>query len=200
LGLVSMPTELPDTMVVHRERLMDEYAGGILRDRARYPGVGHRWVQDSVERLRKTLEEVNTRAEAVMAYELERLHPQDVSPGERIHWAVLAARLGKEVEKWHQATQESLDYVYQRVMLIHLMWTDCQGWGRARPYLEECMQALIEQAATIYTTDAVAAMQHVYDDLRKPPWANLAGWTEDGDSEDNQEKADEPIDALPSGQ
>jgi hypothetical protein len=88
LGLFRMPTELPDTMAAHRERLMDEYAGEVLRARARYPGVGHRWVQDSIERLRKTLEEVDTRAEAVMTYELERLNPQDVSPGERIRWAV----------------------------------------------------------------------------------------------------------------
>lgn len=197
LGLFSMPTELPDSMTAHRERLMDEYAGEVLRARARYPGVGHRWVQDSVERLRKTLEEVDTRAEAVMTYELERQNPQDVSPSERIRWAALAARLGKEVEKWHQATQESLDYVYQRVMLIHLMWTDCRGWGRVRPYLEECLQALIEQAATTYTTDAVAAVQRVYDELRKPPWAGLANWWTEGGGADNQEKTDEPVDALP---
>lgn len=78
LGLFQMPVDLPATMAAHRQQLMDEYGGDVLRARARYPAVGHRWIQDSVKRLEDALKEVNTRSESVMEYELARLDPSGV--------------------------------------------------------------------------------------------------------------------------
>lgn len=111
--LLSRPTDLPDAMAAHREQLMNEYVADVLRARARDKDVGHRWVNTSVERLRKALEEVDTRAEAVMLYELTRLNPSEVKPEERIRWAMLAVRLGKEIDKWLATTEEPLPFVYQ---------------------------------------------------------------------------------------
>jgi hypothetical protein len=189
LGILSRSAELPASMANYRQQIMEEYAGDVLRVRARFPGVGHLWVRDSLKQLDQALEEVNTRAEAVMVYELARLDPTDVEPHERIRWAVLATRLGKEIEKWFLAVEESLAYIYQRAALVYLLWTECRGWGPARPFLEKRMQALIEQAETIYTADGLAALRLLYDDLRRPPWNNLSSLldkeeaeTEDGDA------------------
>ncbi|MCR4404987.1 MAG: hypothetical protein NUW06_06940 [Candidatus Acetothermia bacterium] len=173
LGVFQMPVNLPDQMAAHRLKLMEEYAGEVLRARARFPTVGHRWVRDSAERLEKALEEVSTRAEAVMTYELARLSPKDVEPEERLRWAALAARLGEEVEKWYAAAEEQMSYIYQRAALAYLLWTECSGFGPARSFLEKRLQALIAEAEAVYTADGVAALREVYDELRRPPWARL---------------------------
>lgn len=173
LGIFQSPTELPEAMAAHRQQLMDEHARDVLRARARFPTVGRPWIQDSLKQLERALEEINTRAEAVMEYELARLDPAGMEPPERIRWAVLAARLGKEVEKWYQAAEEPLAYIYQRAALVCLLWGECRGWGRARPFLEKRLEALIEQAETTYTADGVAALRLLYDDLRRPRWGNL---------------------------
>jgi hypothetical protein len=173
LGISRMPTDLPDAMVAHRERLMDEHASGALRGRARFPDVGHRWVRDSIEQLRKVLEEVDTRAEAVMEYELRRLGPSEIEPAERVRWAALAVRLGFEFEKWCAAAEEPLAYLHQRAALLWHLWNACHGWGRARPFLEGRFKAVIEQAGAVYTPDGVAALQHVYDELYQDRWDRL---------------------------
>lgn len=80
LGIFQSPVELPEAMAAHRQQLMDEYAGDVLRARACFPAVGHLWIKDSLKQLEQALEEVNTRAEAVMSYELARLEPADVGP------------------------------------------------------------------------------------------------------------------------
>ncbi len=72
--LLSRPTDLPDAMAIHRGHLMDEHVIDVLHARARDSSVGHRWVHASVERLQQALEEVDTRAEAVMLYEFSRRH------------------------------------------------------------------------------------------------------------------------------
>ena len=174
LGIFQMPADLPASMAAHRQQLMDEHGTAVLRARARYPTVGHRWLRDSVTQLEKALQEVNTRAEAVMEYELTRLDPADVKPDDRIRWAALAVRLGKEVEKWCLAAEEPLAYIYQRAALAWLLWTECRGWGPARPLLENRLQAYIEQARTTYTADGVDTLQMLYDDLHRPPWSSLA--------------------------
>ncbi|MCD5408891.1 hypothetical protein LR090_06710 [Candidatus Bipolaricaulota bacterium] len=189
LGIFQHPVELPEAMAAHRQRLMEEYAGEVLRARACYPTVGHRWVRDSVERLEKALQEVSSRAEAVMAYELARLDPAEVVPKERLRWAALAVRLGKEVEKWHAAAEEALPYVYQRAALAWLLWTECRGWGPARPLLERRLQALIEQAETVYTADGVAALRLIYDDLRQLPWESRDSLPAEGRTEEEDETA-----------
>jgi hypothetical protein len=168
LGIFQYPVELPAAMAVHRQQLVEEYAGETLRARSRFPAVGHHWIRDSVQQLEKALEEVSTRAEAVMEYELARLTPADVAPPERLRWAALAARLGRELEKWYPAAEEPLAYVYQRASLVCLLWFECQGWGPACPFLEQRLQVLIEQAQPIYTADGVAALRLVYEDLRRP--------------------------------
>lgn len=173
LGIFQSPVELPEAMAAHRHQLMDEYAGDALRARACFPAVGHLWIRDSLKQLEQALEEVNTRAEAVMSYELARLEPADVGPTECIRWAALATRLGEAVEKWCLAAEEPLAYIYQRAALAWLLWTECRGWGPARPFLEKRLQALIEEAKTIYTADGLAALRLVYDDLRQPPWDGL---------------------------
>lgn len=170
LGSSQSLVELPDSMADHRRRLIDEYGAAVLRARARFPAVGHLWVRDSVQQLEKALQEVNTRAEAVMAYELARLDPADMEPNERIRWAALAVRLGKEVEKWCLAAEEPLAYLYQRAALAYLLWDECRGWGLARPFLEKRLQAFIEQAETIYTADGRTALQRLYDDRHRSPW------------------------------
>jgi hypothetical protein len=186
LGIFQMPTDLPAAMAAHRERLMAEYASGVLRSRARFPAVGHRWIQDSVEAVRKALEEVNTRAEAVMAYELGRLDPAAVEPPERIRWAALAVRLGVEFEKWCAAAEEPLPYLYQRAALFYHLWVGCQGFSRARPFMERRFQAIIEQARAVYTADGVAALQHIYDDLHRSPWDRLPGLMDGDETEEGE--------------
>ncbi len=186
LGIFQMPTDLPAAMAEHRQRLMAEHAGGVLRGRARFPAVGYKWIQDSVEAVRKALEEVNTRAEAVMEYELGRLDPAAVEPPERIRWAALAVRLGVEFEKWCAAAEEPLPYLYQRAALFDQLWVGCQGFSRARPFMEQRFQAIIEQARAVYTADGVAALQHIYDDLHRSPWDRLPGLI-DGDEREEGE-------------
>ena len=173
LRLLSRPTDLPDAMATHRQILMDEHVADVLRARARDANVGHRWVSASVERLQKALEEVDTRAEAVMLYELTRLNPAEVKLEERTRWAMLAARLGKEIAKWLDATEEPLTFLYQRFALASLAWNECAGMGPARPILEKKLRGLIEQAKEIYTVDAVDALKLAYKDLHRSPWDRL---------------------------
>ena len=173
LGIRQMPTDLPAAMAAHREQLMQEHAGGVLAGRARFPAVGYKWIQDSGEAVRKALEEVNTRSEAVMEYELGRLDPATVEPAERVRWAALAVRLGVEFEKWCAAAEEPLPHLYQRAALYYHLWTACHGFSRARPFMEQRFQALIEQARTVYTADGAAALQHISDDLHRSPWDRL---------------------------
>ena len=191
LGIFQMSIDLPAAMAAHRERLMAEHAGSVLRGRARFPAVGHKWIQDSVEAVRKALEEVSTRAEAVMAYELGRLDPAAVGPPERVRWAALAVRLGVEFEKWCAAAEAPLPYLYQRVALFYHLWTGCQGFSRARPFMEQRLQAIIEQARAVYTADGVAALQHIYDDLHHSPWDRLSGLLDDEEREDKVREDDE---------
>jgi hypothetical protein len=195
LGIFQMPTDLPAAMAAHRERLMAEHANSVLRGRARFPAVGHKWTQDSVEAVRKALEEVNTRAEAVMAYELGRLDPAAIEPPERIRWAALAVRLGVEFEKWCAAAEEPLPYLYQRAALFDHLWLDCQGLSRARPFMEQRLRAIIEQAGAIYTADGVAAIQHIYDDLHRSPWDHLPALMDD---EEREEREPESLSDVPS--
>jgi hypothetical protein len=190
LGVFQMPTDLPAAMAAHRERLMAEHANSVLRGRARFPAVGHKWIQDSVEAVRKALEEVGTRAEAVMAYELGRLDPATIEPPERIRWAALAVRLGVEFEKWCIAAEEPLPYLYQRAALFYHLWLDCQGLSRARPFMGQRLLAIIEQAGTIYTADGIAALQHIYDDLHRSPWDRLPVLM---DGEESEEGEPEPL-------
>lgn len=173
LHLLSRPTDLPDAMAAHRQQLMDEHVAAVLRARARDANVGHRWVNASVERLQKALEEVDTRAEAVMLYELTRLNPAEVKLEERTRWAMLAARLGKEMDKWLDAAEEPLTFLYQRFALACLAWNECQGMGPARPILEKKLRALIEQAKGIYTADAVDALKLAFKDLHQSPLDRL---------------------------
>jgi hypothetical protein len=190
LGVFQMPTDLPAAMAAHRERLMAEHANSVLRGRARFPAVGHKWIQDSVEAVRKALEEVDTRAEAVMAYELGRLDPATIEPPERIRWAALAVRLGVEFEKWCIAAEEPLPYLYQRAALFYHLWLDCQGLSRARPFMGQRLRAIIEQAGAIYTADGIAALQHIYDDLHRSPWDRLPVLM---DGEESEEGDPEPL-------
>ena len=184
LEVFQSPVELPVSMAAHRKQLVDEYAAAVLYNRAQFPTVGHLWVRDSLKRLERALEEVNTRAEAVMAYELARLDPADVEPNKRLRWAVLAVRLGKEIEKWYTAAGEPLAYLYQRATLVWLLWTECCGRGRARPFLEERLEAIIEEAGDVYTTDGADALRLLYEDLCQPPWGGLESLL--------AEEADEP--------
>lgn len=179
LGRFRFPTDLPASMAAHRQQLMDELGMGVLRDRARHPSVGHRWVQDSTDRVKKALEEVNTRAEAVMEYELDRLDPADLESVERIRWAAMAVRLGRGVEKWFQAAVEPLAYLYQQAALVSVLWTECGGWGRAIPFLEEQLKAVIEQAPEVYTADGVEALRLLHKDLRRSPFGRLLGLSDD---------------------
>lgn len=183
-GISPMSTDLPKAMVEHRVQLAQEYAGEVLRERARWPATGHRWVRDTTQRLEKTLEEINTRAEAVMGYELGRLDPTTIEPAERVRWAALAVRLGVAFEKWCAAAEEPLPYLCQRMALFYHLWTACQGISRARPFMEQQFQALIEQAKAVYTADGVAALQHIYDELHRSPWDRLPSLAEDEGEEE----------------
>jgi len=187
LGHFRSPTDLPASMAAHRQHLMEELATGVLRDRARYPSVGHRWVQESMDRLKKALEEVNTRAEAVMEYELDRLDPASLEPVERIRWAAVAVRLGRCVEKWFRAAVEPLAYLYQKAALVSLLWNECGGWGRARPFLQEQLKAIIEQATDVYTADGLEALRLLHKELRRPPFGGLLGLPDDEEKGQDEE-------------
>jgi len=187
LHLLSRPTDLPDAMATHRQQLMDEYLTSVLRARGRDQDVGPRWVSTSIERLRKALEEVNTRAEAVMRYELTRLNPGEANVEERTRWAMLAVRLGKDVDKWLEAAEEPLTFVYQRFALASLAWNECRGMGPARPILEKNLQALIEQANEIYTADAVDALKLAFKDLQHSPLDRLRDLSELEEPDDETE-------------
>jgi hypothetical protein len=181
------PAPLPDAIAVYREQVMNEYAAEALRERAQYPGVGHRWVSDGVRRIEKALEEVNTRAEAVMQYELERLTPSEVKPGETMRWAALAVRLGKEVEKWYVAVEASLAFLYQRVSLAYLLWLECNGIGGARPFLQNRLESYLDQTKTTYTVDARDAVRLVFEELRKPFWPRDVDAIRDSEAEKTDE-------------
>jgi hypothetical protein len=189
LGVFQSPTALPETMAAHRQQIMEEYTGKVLRARARFPAVGHHWIRDSVQQLERALQEVSTRAEAVMEYELARLDPADMEPNERIPWAALAARLGMEVEKWYTAAEEPLAYLYQRAALVYRLWTDCRSWGRARPFLEKRLEGIIEEAGEIYTADGTEALRLLYEDLRRPPWGGLQALLAEEETEADDEGA-----------
>jgi hypothetical protein len=165
-----IPVPLPDSLAAYRQRLMDERGVPVLIARARYPTVGWRWVQDSVKRLEEALREINTQAEAVMEYEVDRLDPADVDPIDRIRWAALAVRLGKSVEKWFQGAVESLPYLYRQAALVWLLWTECRGQGPARSFLERQLEDVIGRANGTYTADGVDALRLVYDYLHRAPW------------------------------
>jgi hypothetical protein len=68
--------------------------------------------------------------------------------------------------------------------LFYHLWTACQGFSRARPFMEQRFLALIEQARPIYTADGVAALQHIYDELHRSPWDRLPVLAEDEDEEE----------------
>jgi len=191
-GISPMSTDLPKAMAEHRAQLADEYAGEVLRERARWPEVGQRWVRDTAQRVEKALQEVNTRAAAVMEYELARLEPASVEPAERVRWAALAVRLSVEFEKWCAAAEEPLPYLYQRAALFYHLWTACQGFGQARPFMEQRFLALIEQAKSLYTADGAAALQHIYDELHRSPWDRLPGlWAAEDENEAAEDNPDE---------
>jgi len=162
--------KLPASMADYRQKIISEYAGDVLRNRAKFPDTGHRWIEDSVSRIRDMLEEVNTRTEGVMEYELERLNPAELESSERIRWAALAARLGKNVEKWLQACDESLSYLYQKAAFVWKLWTECQGRGPARSLLDSRMKHIIEQAEGAYTAEGVDALRMVHEDMLDIPW------------------------------
>lgn len=173
-GMVfQMPVPLPDPMAAYRQRLMGERGVPVLVAQAKYPSVGWRWVQDSVKRLEEALREVNTRAEAVMDYEVDHLDPADVDPADCARWAALAVRLGRSVEKWFRAAAEPLPYLYQQAALVWLLWIECQGQGPARPFLEKQLEDVLERAEGTYTTDGVDALRLVHDDLHRHPWGDL---------------------------
>ncbi len=188
VSLLRRPLDLPASLSAHRLRLVEEHASPVLLARAGYPSVGHFWIKETMQQVEKALQEVNTRAEAVMEYELTRVDPAEVESEERIRWAAVAVRLGKEVEKWYTAAEEQLEYLYQRVALIYTLWTDIRGMGRARPFLEDRLKLLIQKAESVYTVDGREALQLVYRELRKPPWVLLP---EDWDDERNGGGKDE---------
>jgi len=172
LGIFQMPVDLPDSMATHRHQLMEEYGANVLNARASYPTVGHLWIQDSIKRVEEALREVNTRSESVMEYELARLDPANMGPVERIHWAALAVRLGKSVEKWIMAAAEPLTYLYRQAALAWLLWTECRGQGPARLFLTKRLESIIEQASEVYTNDGVDALRLLHNDLLSPPWGD----------------------------
>jgi hypothetical protein len=172
LGIFQMPVDLPDSMATHRHQLMEEYGANVLNARASYPTVGHLWIQDSIKRVEEALREVNTRSESVMEYELARLDPANMGPVERIHWAALAVRLGKSVEKWIMASAEPLTYLYRQAALAWLLWTECRGQGPARLFLTKRLESIIEQASEVYTNDGVDALRLLHNDLLSPPWGD----------------------------
>ncbi|MEW6667804.1 MAG: hypothetical protein AB1512_21555 [Thermodesulfobacteriota bacterium] len=170
VSLLRRPLDLPTSLETHRLQILEEQVAPVLRSRAQYPSVGHLWIRDTMRQVEKALEEVNTRAEAVMEYELTRVNPAEVEPAHHTRWAALAVRLGKEVEKWYAASEERLPYLYQRVALIDVLWTDIRGMGKARPFLEERLKSLIQNAEGVYTEDGLAALRLVYEELHRPPW------------------------------
>jgi hypothetical protein len=168
-SLLSRPFDLPPSLEAHRLQLVEEQVVPVLHARARYPSVGHAWIQDAIRQVEKALQEVDTRAGAVMEYELTRVNPAEVEPDDCTRWAALAVRLGKEVEKWYMAAEEQLEHLYQRVALIDVLWTDIRGMGKARPFLEDRLKLLIKKAENVYTKDGQEALRLVYKDMRKLP-------------------------------
>lgn len=173
LGVFSRPVPLPQRMADHREHLVEAYVLPRLQARARRPALGRKWIRDTDERLKSALEEVNTRAEAVMAYELGRLDPKDQKPGERVRWTALAVRLGSDAERWYAATADALPHLYQRAALAWLLWSDARGPTPARSFLEERLASYVEQAESVYTVDGVEALSLLYQETQKPPWSGL---------------------------
>lgn len=175
VALLRRPLDLPASLEAHRLQLFEEQVSPLMRARARCSSVGHIWIQETMKRVEKALLEVSTRAEAVMEYELTRVNPADVEPTDCTRWAALAVRLGREMEKWYSAAEDQLQYIYQRAALIHILWIDIRGMGKARPFLEGRLKSLIEKAETVYTEDGREALKLVYKDLSKPPWGKLLG-------------------------
>lgn len=170
LAIHQRPVPLPAAMSDHRGKLVAEHLGDFLRGQSHRSEVGHVWVREAVKSLEKLLEEVDQRAEAVMLYELERLDPSQIPVADRLPWAALAIRLDRSVEKWYAAAEQPLEYVYQRVALAELLWTESQGCRSSRQLLEARFQLYLGEAEKIYTSDGQAAIRSLYDHLRKPIW------------------------------
>ena len=166
LRIIRFPVELPAAIAGYRARIV-ECAVNVLRDRAAFPAAGERWISESVKRIEQALRDVDTRAEAVMDYELTRLDPVGMEAQERLRWLALAVRLGKAIEKWYGPAEDALSYLYQKAALARLMWNECSGMGPARPFLEGRLEYCIDRAAGVYTRDGVDALRLLLDDLRR---------------------------------
>ncbi len=175
VSLLRRPLDLPASLESHRLQLVNEQVGQVLNARARHPSVGHPWIRDTMQQLEKALQEVNIRTEAVMEYELTRVNPVEVGPDNCTRWAALAVRLDKEVEKWYSAAEEQLEYLYQRAALVHLLWTDIQGKGGARLFLENRLRSHVKEAEGVYSRDGQEALRLVYRELCKPSWGRQLG-------------------------
>jgi len=141
--------------------------------------------------VKKAIDEVNTRAEAVMEYELSRVLPSEVKPEDCTRWLALAVRLGKGVEKWYGAAEEQLDYLYQRVALIYTLCIDIRGMGRARPFLEDRLKLLIEKAEGVYTEDGREALRLVYKEMCEPRLTSLPAGRQESESDKDEGKAED---------
>ncbi len=178
LGVFSWPVPLPDTMADHREKLVEEHVLPVLRRRARIPTLGRRWMTDSHEPLNSALEEANTRAEAVMAYQLSQLDPDHQDSVQRIRWTALAVRLGREVDRWYLPTESALPYIYQKAALAWLLWRSGPSLQSARSFVKERLQACVELAEGVYTPDGVNALRALVEDAQQPYWRGVNGLLE----------------------
>jgi len=181
LGVFSWPVRLPEDMADHREQLLEEHILPGLKARARSPALGRKWIKNTGERLEGALEEVNTRAEAVMAYQLGQLDPADQGSTDRIRWTAVAVRLGKHVERWYEAAEAALPYLYQKAALARLLWSDSRGLGSARSFLEARLQSYVDQAESVYTPDGVDALRLLYERTQCSPWKGLEGLLAEAD-------------------
>jgi len=187
--IIGRTDQLPDTMSNFRKKMMSEYAETIFAWRAKEPEIGHRWVEDTAKKLRDMLEEINTRSEAVMEYELDRLDPGEMKFRELIRWVALSVRLGRNHEKWMKAGDDSCSYLFQKAALIHKLWNACHGFGPARSLMENRMKELIGQAKEIYTPEGVDALRKVRKQMlhdRRWPFSR-----DDNDNKEDENSQDD---------
>lgn len=173
----------PKKIAAYRLRLLKEHLDCVLKQAATSTSTGPKWLKDSKDKIDTSLTEINTKAHAIMEYELFQLDPDKLDLQERIQWASLSCSIGKDYKKWCRAALKEIDYLYQRAALLLHLCSICENMGRAADFLREKFQEIIEESKSIYTEDGSQALEILYKKCENP-WNKMRNLLKDKEEED----------------
>ncbi len=165
--LLCHPIPLPKRIRDHRMELVRELAGGTLEARARESRVGRAWVESTLKNLQKPVEEIASRIEAVIDYELARVRPEELPLEEALRWLALAVRSWRDIDRFYAPVETSMRHPSEKACLAHLLAMENEGDGRVEQFMCRKLEAAIAEAESVYTSDGVAALRKVLADTRK---------------------------------